>query len=119
VRIWFQNEGPKLVLGDNIASAAPKRGKRGHPTSVKSWTPKSVCGSIFADRVSEVHLRLSGNGESKDIGQYSRALDDIFGKLSKDEVAQCTALAEQWNADVPSEDIQRKYDNIHTSGEYF
>ena len=119
MRIWFQNEGPKLVLGDNIGSAAPKCGKHGHLTSVKSWTPKSVCGSIFADCVSEVHLRLSRNGESKDIGQYSRALDDIFGKLSEDEVAQCTALAEQWNADVPSEDIQRKYDNIHTSDEYF
>jgi hypothetical protein len=87
MRIWFQNEAPKLVLGDNIGSAPPKRGKRGHLMLVKSWTPKSVCSSIFADHVSEVHLRLSGDGESKDIGQYSWALDDMFGKLSKDEVA--------------------------------
>ena len=106
MRIWFQNEAPKLVLGDNVGSAPPKHGKRGHPTSVKSWTPKLVCSSIFVDCVSEVHLRLSGDGESKDIGQYSQALDDVFGKLSEDEVAQCTTLAEQWNADVPSEDIQ-------------
>src|ERR1700733_9852637 len=65
--------------------------------------PKLVCGSIFADCVSEIHLRLSSDGESKDIGQYSWALDNIFGKLSKDEVAQCTTLIR----------VQHGYGNTH------
>ena len=108
VRVWFQNEAQKIVQGENIGSAAPKRDKRGHPASVKSWTPKSVCGSIYPDRVSDVQRRLSGGGETKDIGQYARALGEIFGELSEDELEQCTTLAEEWNAAEPSEDVQRK-----------
>lgn len=87
-----------------------KRDKRGHPTSVKSWTPRTVCGSLHVERVSEVQRRLSGGGETKDIGQYGRALAEVFGELSEDELEQCTTLAEQWNADVPSEEVQRRWD---------
>lgn len=75
---------------------------------MKSWSPKSVCGSLYGERVSDAQRLLSGGGETKDIGQYGRALAEVFGKLTEDELERCTTLAEQWNADVPSEDVQRK-----------
>lgn len=98
------------MQGDNVAATLSKRDKRGHPTSVKSWTQKSVCGSIHADRVSEVQRRLSRGGDNKDIGQYAAALAEVLLKLSDEELKWCTALTEKWNADVPLEDVQRKYD---------
>lgn len=96
-----------------------KRDKRGHPTSVKSWTPRTVCGSLYVEQVSDVQRRLSGDGETKDIGQYGRALAEVFGKLSDDELERCTTLAEQWNADVPSEEVQRRSDASHNGYEHF
>ena len=67
-----------------------------------------MCGSIYADRVSEVQRRLSGGGDTKDIGQYGLALAEGFGTLSEDENERCATLAEEWNADVPSEGVQCK-----------
>lgn len=59
-----------------------KRDKRGHPTSVKSWTPRTVCGSLYVEQVSDVQRRLSGDGETKDIGQYGRALVALLVVIS-------------------------------------
>jgi hypothetical protein len=67
-----------------------------------------VCGSIYAECVSEVQRRLSGGGDTKDIGQYGPALAEVFGTLSEDENERCATLAKEWNADVPSEDVQCK-----------
>lgn len=71
------------------------------------------------EQVSDVQRRLSGDGETKDIGQYGRALAEVFGKLSDDELERCTTLAEQWNADVPSEEVQRRSDASHNGYEHF
>lgn len=83
-----------------------KRDKRSHPTSVKSWTLRTICGRLYGEQVFKVQRHLSGGGETKDIGQYGRALAEVFGELSNDELEQCTTLAKQWNADVPSEEVQ-------------
>jgi hypothetical protein len=108
VRTWFMNEAHKIVRGDVAAPAPPKRDKRAHPTGTRSWTPKSVCGSIFSNRVSDVQLRLSGGGEHKDFSQYSSALKEVFGKLSEEERKECDRLCDEWNASAPAEDVQRK-----------
>lgn len=67
-----------------------------------------MCGSIHADRVSDAQRILSGDREAKDIGQYAAALAEVFTKLSADELKHCTTLAEQWNAEEPSEEVQRR-----------
>jgi hypothetical protein len=87
---------------------AVKLDKRGHPTSVKSWTPKSVCGSIFAERVDDEQRSLSGEGEAKDISKYRPALATVFTKLSAEERERCDTLAEEWNAADLPEDVVRK-----------
>lgn len=71
------------------------------------------------EQVSDVQCRLSGDRETKDIGQYGRALAEVFGKLSDDELEKCTTLAEQWNADVPSKEVQQRSDASHNGYERF
>lgn len=102
------NEAPRIVKGDVAPPVQPKRDKRGHPTATRSWTPRSVCGSLFFKRVSEVQCRLSGGGEHKDISQYRPALEEVFGKLSEEERKECDKLSDDWNATAPAEDVQRK-----------
>lgn len=106
--VWWQNEAKRVVNGDDVAPTPPKNDKRGHPASARSWTPQSVCGNIFSDRVGERQILLSGGGETKDIAQYFPALRAIFAELSDDEREQCTTFAEEWNSSAPSEEAQRR-----------
>ena len=79
VRTWF----------GNYASANSKgKDTRGHPTSSKAWTARSVCGHIHVDRISKEHTALSDNGE-KDIDKYHTALSYVF-VLSEGELKECT-----------------------------
>lgn len=75
---------------------------------MKSWTPKSVCGNIFAERVDDEQRRLSGEGKAKDISKYGPALATVFTQLSADERDRCDTLAEEWNAADLPEDVVRK-----------
>ncbi len=108
VTTWFQNEARKVVQGDGVVVATPQRNRQRHPTSDRAWTTKSVCGSIFADRVSDAQRALS-EGEGKGINTYTPALGQVFGTLSPEEIAQCERLCKEWNEAAPSEDTQRKY----------
>jgi hypothetical protein len=80
---------------------------RGHPIIIKKWNAKKVCGSIHADRVSKVQIRLSG-GTEKQLGLYAAALKEVFGKLSKEEMEECETFADEWNKNQLSEEVQRK-----------
>ncbi len=91
-----------MVQGDGVVVATPQRNRQRHPTSDRAWTTKSVCGSIFADRVSDAQCALS-EGEGKGINTYTPAL------LSPEKIAQCERLCKEWNEAAPSEDTQRKY----------
>jgi hypothetical protein len=81
VRIWF---------GNYAAGHAKERDQqnqvdtRGHPTSSKTWTAKSVCAHLFSGRISDEQKRLSDDGE-KDIGKYRAALSTVFEGLNEEE----------------------------------
>ena len=81
-------------------------GTHGHPTSMKSWTPQSVCGHIFAERVSDEQKCLSGG--IKILGQYRPALNNVYTALSKAENEHCVKLANEWNVSHLPDDVQRK-----------
>lgn len=106
--IWWQNCAKKVASGDDVAPPSQQRDTRGHPASVRSWTPKAVCGRIFSARVSDRQIALTGDGERKDIAHYPRALREIFSELSEDEKNECSTLCEEWNTTEPSEEHQRK-----------
>ena len=93
---------------DDVVPTPPPCDRRGHPTTIRLWNPKTVCGRIFAERVSERQISLSEDGETKDIGRYSQALREIFSELSAEEKGQCETLCEEWNSMPPSEQFQRK-----------
>ena len=80
---------------------------RGHPTSTKSWTAKSVCGHLFTERISDEQKRLSDGGE-KDIGKYRAALSNVFKELSEAELKQCEDAAVEWNTKPLLDEIQCK-----------
>ena len=107
VTTWFQNEARKIFQGDDIAPATQKRDKRSHPASDKAWTPRSVCGSIFSDRVAHKQREIAEGG-GKGIETYSPALKEVFGTLTPEEKEQCERLCKEWNNAAPSEDVQRK-----------
>ena len=69
---------------------------------------KSVCSHVFADRIFNEQIRLSGGGE-KDIGKYRAALSTIFEGLTEAEEKQCEDMAEEWNTKPLPDDMQRKY----------
>jgi hypothetical protein len=75
----------------------------GHPTSAKSWTAKSVCGQIFAERVGIEHKKLS---EEKAIGKYTPALSSVFENLSEAEHKQCEEFAVEWNTKALPDEVQ-------------
>jgi hypothetical protein len=102
---WFGNEAPRYAKGDGGKKS--KVDTRGHPTSIRSWTGLSVCGSIHADRVSEVQICLSGGGE-KNIAHYKPALSKVWGKLSAEEKENCEDLSKEWNTTQLLEDVQRR-----------
>src|ERR1700691_6039251 len=88
--MWFGN-----YASGNATEERPERSKsdtRGHPTSTKSWTAKSVCGHLFTERISDEQKRLSNGGE-KDIGKYRAALSNVFEELSEAELKQCEDAA--------------------------
>jgi hypothetical protein len=106
VRTWFGN-----YASGNTKEERPGKSKsdtRGHPTSSKAWTAKSVCGQIFNARISDEQKSLS-DGPDKDIGKYRAALSNVFDNLSEEEVKQCEDLAIEWNKTPLPDDIQRKY----------
>jgi hypothetical protein len=90
-----------------VRPAKSKSDTRGHPTSSKSWTAKSVCGNLFADRISAEQIKLSDGGE-KDIGKYRPALANVFEQLSEAELKQCEDLAVDWNTKPLPDEVQRK-----------
>ena len=105
VRIWFGN-----YAAGHAKETRPSKSKadtRGHPTSSKTWTAKSVCAHIFSDRISDEQKRLSDDGE-KDISKYRAALSAVFEELSDAEVKHCEETAVQWNTQPLPDEIQRK-----------
>jgi hypothetical protein len=108
VKVWFQNKAQGVVEGTGAPSVNPRHEKRGHPTSSKPWTAKTVCGSIFSICVDNEQCCLSGTTGSKDIGKYTPALGLVFEALSTDEMAKCESLAEEWNtAELPDEVLRK------------
>ena len=84
-----------------------KSDTRGHPTSSRTWTAKSVCSHVFSDHISEEQKRLSDGGE-KDIGKYRAALATVFEELSEAEMKQCKDFAVEWNPKALPEELQLK-----------
>ena len=104
VRIWFGN-----YASGNAKEERPGKTKsdtRGHPTSFKAWTAKSVCAHLFTARISDEQKRLSDG--DKEIGKYRAALSAVFEELSEEELKRCEETAVQWNKDPLPDDIQRK-----------
>lgn len=104
IRTWFGNEAARYATGD--AGKRSRVDKRGHPTSSRSWTAKSVCGKLHSHLVAEVQTRLSG-GTEKHLAVYSAALGEVFTGLSDEEKEHCEQLATVWNAGDLPEDVQR------------
>lgn len=105
VRIWFGN-----YAGGHAKEPRTERSKvdtRGHPTSSKTWTAKSVLAHIFADRISDEQRMLSNGGE-KDIGKYHAALANVFAELTEAEVKQCEDLAIERNTKPLPNEMHRK-----------
>ena len=103
---WFGN-----YISSNTTMARSKKSKadtHGHATSSRQWTAKSICGTLFADRVSDEQKKLSDNGE-KDIGHYRAALTTVFEALDEDNLKTCKDTAMDWNTNPLPDDVQRKY----------
>ena len=60
------------------------------------------------DRVSEVQISLSGDGEQKGIASYRPALTKVFEKLSEEDREHCNKLSEEWNAEGIPDEVVRK-----------
>jgi hypothetical protein len=105
VRIWFGNYASGNAKGERPSKS--KSDTRGHPTSSKSWTSKSVCAHLFADRISDEHKRLSDGGD-KDIGKYRAALSNVFEELSEEELKKCEDSAVQWNTNPLPDNMQHR-----------
>jgi hypothetical protein len=105
VRTWFGN-----YASGNAKEERPGKSKsdtRGHPTSSKTWTAKSVCSHLFTARISDEQKLLSDGGE-KAIGKYRAALANVFDNLSEEEVKRCEEAAVEWNTNPLPDEIQRK-----------
>jgi len=105
VRIWFGNYATGSAKEEGPAKSTSNT--RGHPTSSKTWTSKSVCSHIFTARISDEQTKLSGGGE-KDIGKYRAALLNVFKNLSKAELKECEDRAAEWNTESLPDEMQRK-----------
>lgn len=106
VHTWFGNEANGYANGDGETKA--RTATRGHPIVIKTWNPRTVCGRIHAERISEVQTRLSG-GTEKHLGQYGSALGQVFTALSEEEKDECTRMAVEWNKNQIPEEVQRKW----------
>jgi hypothetical protein len=104
VRNWFGNYATGHAKDAKLSKS--KSDTRGHPTSSKSWTAKSVCGHLFTKRISDEQMRLS-DGE-KEIGKYHAALSNVFDELNAEELKQCEETAVVWNTQPMPDDMQRK-----------
>ncbi|KIM73061.1 hypothetical protein PILCRDRAFT_15545 [Piloderma croceum F 1598] len=105
VRIWFSN-----YAGGNAKEPRTEKSKvdtRGHPTSSKMWTAKSVSAHIFAEWISTKQRKLSNDGK-KDIRKYRPTLAKVFNKLTEAEVKQCEDLAVEWNTKPLPDEMQCK-----------
>ena len=60
----------------------------GHPTSLKAWTARSVCGHPYTDCISNEQKMLS-DGTEKDIGKYHAALANVWNELTEEDHKQC------------------------------
>ena len=67
----------------------------------------SVCGHIYADRVSKEQIALSEDGEKK-LSNYRRALTMVFEALSVEDSQACKRLANEWNKMQIPEEVQWK-----------
>ena len=105
IRTWFGNEAPGYAKG--VSGKKSKVDTRGHPTSVRSWTPKAVCGVVHAAKVSEVQIGMSG-GTEKILAHYRPALGEVYEALSPEEKENCKQLAKEWNTAALPEDVQRR-----------
>jgi hypothetical protein len=105
VRNWFANYASGHAKEERPGKS--KSDTRGHPTSTRAWTAKSVCGYILSEEVSAEQKSLSGGGE-KDIGKYHAALTKVFAKLDADDLKKCEDLATEWNTQPLPDDLQRK-----------
>jgi hypothetical protein len=104
VHNWFGNYATGHAKDAKLSKS--KSDTRGHPTSSKSWTAKSVCGHLFTKRISDEQMRLS-DGE-KEIGKYHAALSNVFDELNVEELKQCEETAVVWNTQPMPDDMQRK-----------
>lgn len=105
VRTWFYN-----YAGGNATQERPGKSKaetRGHPISSRTWTAKSVCSHLHAERISHEQKSLSDNGE-KNIGKYRAALVKVFDALSDAEKKECEKTAAEWNTTDLPDDVQQK-----------
>ena len=97
-------------MGGNAKEPRTEKSKvdtRGHPTSSKAWTAKSVSGHIFAERVSDEQRKLSDDSD-KEIGKYRAALANVFNELTEAEVKRCEDVAVEWNTKPLPDEMQRK-----------
>ena len=97
-------------MSGNGTEERPEKSKtdtRGHPTSTKLWTAKSVCGQVFTDHVSDEQKWLSDAGE-KDICKYHAMLSSIFEQLSEVELKQCEDATVEWNTRALPDELQCK-----------
>ena len=101
------------------ATIKPEKSKsdtRGHPTSTKTWTAKSVCSHIHSKRISDEQTKLSNDGD-KIIGNYRAALGKVFEDLDEVELEECENLAVEWNTKPLPDEIQQKYGDFLLSSE--
>ena len=105
VRTWFGNYASGHSKNDRAGTS--KADTRGHPTSTRTWTAKSVCGYHYSKRVSEEHKKLS-EGVEKNIGKYHAALSMVFNELTEAEQQRCERDAAEWNSKPLPDDVQQK-----------
>jgi hypothetical protein len=100
----------RVTAGGNTKEPRTEKSKvntRGHPTSSKVWTAKSVSGHIFAECISDEQWKLSNDGD-KDIRKYHAALAKVFNELTEAEVKRCEDLAVEWNTKPLPDEMCRK-----------
>ena len=66
---------------------------------------------LFRDRIKEYAKNSSGkkSGEKKFIAKYSDAVKEIFKKLSPEERQQAADLADNWNENGLSKEVQLEW----------
>ena len=105
MRVWFGNYASGYSKEE--CPVKSKADTRGHPTSSRSWTAKSVCRHHYAERVSDEQKRLS-EGSKKDIGKYHAASATVFNALTMTKRKKCEEDAIEWNSQLLPDDVQQK-----------